>query len=262
MEQDVWSQIVAFWNEAFPNIVDSKTDITGFIEHFPILKLAEQSRIFFAIHKLRDMSLEHHSRNTEEVLGISLEEFAEKKINAFYNVILSDHLKGILESIEHSKIFYTTMIDKKDVSDIVVYRCGLKLNHPKKGEIRLLWRSQVFETPTDLGNPQRTIIIIQDITHLMKSDAFWFRAAHKNNGNAIYITSRSDIEGYSTHDILSDREKEILKCLAEGKNTEQISKELFISKVTVSNHRQNMLNKIGAKDTTALIQLAKMTKII
>ena len=63
-------------------------------------------------------------------------------------------------------------------------------------------------------------------------------------------------------DILSNREKEILQLLSEGKNIEDIGKLLFISINTVNNHRQNMINRLGTKDATALIQLAKMTRLI
>ena len=76
------------------------------------------------------------------------------------------------------------------------------------------------------------------------------------------MTYRSDTNETSKNDILSTREKEILKYLLDGKETDEIAKALFISKITINNHRQNMLNKLGAKDTTALIQLAKLTKLI
>jgi DNA-binding CsgD family transcriptional regulator len=37
---------------------------------------------------------------------------------------------------------------------------------------------------------------------------------------------------------------------------------LFISPNTVNNHRQNMLNRLGVRDTTALVQLCKTCGII
>ena len=261
MNQAAWSEMVSLWKKDFPNIIESNVNIVDFTQQFPILKLAEPNRIFFTIFKLSDLSLEYYSENIEDVLGIPLEVFAAEKTNAFYKKIPPEHLKGVLATLEYTKQYYASLKSKKQVSENMTYRCGLKFNHAEKGVIKLFWRSQIFEID-DLLNPQRIILMVQDVTHLIKNDFFWFRAELKSETETTYFTSRSDTEGYSKNDILSDREKEILSYFATGKSSDEIAKILFISKATVNNHRQNMLNKIGARDLTALIQLAKMTKII
>jgi DNA-binding NarL/FixJ family response regulator len=63
-------------------------------------------------------------------------------------------------------------------------------------------------------------------------------------------------------DLLSQREKEILKLIAADFDTKEIAEKLFISAATVGHHRSNMIERIGARDTTALVQLAKMTEMI
>ncbi len=55
---------------------------------------------------------------------------------------------------------------------------------------------------------------------------------------------------------LSDREKEIIKCLAEGMNTKAISNSLFISEHTVKTHRRNIMHKLQVKTSAELIKLA------
>ena len=50
--------------------------------------------------------------------------------------------------------------------------------------------------------------------------------------------------------------------MADGFETKDIAERLFISPATVGNHRSNMIEKMGARDTTALVQLAKMAEII
>lgn len=47
----------------------------------------------------------------------------------------------------------------------MTYRCGITLNHPEKGQIKLFWRSQVFKMHPNLNNPHRIILMIQDVTH-------------------------------------------------------------------------------------------------
>jgi DNA-binding CsgD family transcriptional regulator len=54
---------------------------------------------------------------------------------------------------------------------------------------------------------------------------------------------------------LTNREKEILSCIAEGLSSKQIAGKLFISENTVANHRKNMLAKMGARSSAELVQL-------
>jgi len=55
---------------------------------------------------------------------------------------------------------------------------------------------------------------------------------------------------------LSRREQEVLQLVAEGLTTQQIADQLFTSRRTVETHRQNILDKTGAKNTAALVRYA------
>ena len=55
---------------------------------------------------------------------------------------------------------------------------------------------------------------------------------------------------------LSPREQEILHLVADGLTTLQIADKLFTSPRTVETHRQNIMEKTGAKNTAALIRTA------
>lgn len=55
---------------------------------------------------------------------------------------------------------------------------------------------------------------------------------------------------------LSHREREILQLVASGLTNQQIADKLFTSKRTVESHRQNLLEKTGAKNTPALVKYA------
>ncbi|MBW8683874.1 response regulator [Chitinophaga rhizophila] len=55
---------------------------------------------------------------------------------------------------------------------------------------------------------------------------------------------------------LSDREKEIIRCLADGLNTKAISALLYISEHTVKTHRRNIMHKLNVKTSAELIKLS------
>jgi len=55
---------------------------------------------------------------------------------------------------------------------------------------------------------------------------------------------------------LTKREKEVLQHIAEGLTNNQIAEKLFVSSSTVDTHRKNMLTKLRANNTAALIRLA------
>lgn len=53
----------------------------------------------------------------------------------------------------------------------------------------------------------------------------------------------------------SERELEILRLLAQGKNSYEIAGELFITLNTVKTHRRNMLRKLNASNTSQLLKI-------
>lgn len=63
-------------------------------------------------------------------------------------------------------------------------------------------------------------------------------------------------------DLLSGREKEILKLVSSGKSNQEIADILHISKRTVDKHRENILLKTHTKNTAELIMFAIKNKLI
>lgn len=61
---------------------------------------------------------------------------------------------------------------------------------------------------------------------------------------------------------LTNREREVLKLVAEGKNNEEIAKELWISPRTVKIHRQNIMNKLDLHKVADLVKYAIRAGIV
>ena len=67
------------------------------------------------------------------------------------------------------------------------------------------------------------------------------------------IRSERETEPYER---LTDREKEILKLLAEGYSSHQIAERLYLTVKTVLNHRRNIIEKLGFENLAQLIKYA------
>jgi DNA-binding NarL/FixJ family response regulator len=62
--------------------------------------------------------------------------------------------------------------------------------------------------------------------------------------------------GEEQFDVLTPRELEVLKLIAEAHTSKQIADALFISIKTVERHRQNILDKLGMSDRVELTRYA------
>ena len=61
---------------------------------------------------------------------------------------------------------------------------------------------------------------------------------------------------------LTNREKEILKLLVEGKSSKEIADELDISSTTVDTHRKNMLKKLSFNKVSELVSYAYRNNLV
>ena len=64
-----------------------------------------------------------------------------------------------------------------------------------------------------------------------------------------------------TKELLSKREKEVLRMMFDGLTNKEIAQKLFISFETVKSHRKNILLKTGSKNTAALTKNLKLSDI-
>jgi DNA-binding NarL/FixJ family response regulator len=69
------------------------------------------------------------------------------------------------------------------------------------------------------------------------------------------FVSRADRDG-AGFDVLTPRELEVVKLIAEGRTSREIAAELVISVKTVDRHRANVLEKLGMRDRVELTRYA------
>lgn len=77
-----------------------------------------------------------------------------------------------------------------------------------------------------------------------------------------YVRSLADRGILDRHDALSEREREVLQLVAEGRSSKEIADLLSISPATVETHRAHLLQKLGLKNTAEVVLYAARRGIV
>ena len=65
-----------------------------------------------------------------------------------------------------------------------------------------------------------------------------------------------------SYDLLTDREREVLQLLAEGKPNKEVASILNVSIYTVDTHRTHLMQKLNLHNTAEIVLYAVRKKII
>ena len=81
--------------------------------------------------------------------------------------------------------------------------------------------------------------------------------------------SRQVVEGYvqrvggeATADVLTARQREVLRLVAGGKSTKEIAYDLNLSVKTVETHRAQIMERLGIRDVAGLVRYALRTGLV
>ena len=94
--------------------------------------------------------------------------------------------------------------------------------------------------------------LVSAIRAVLQGDSFLYPSAAK----ALIEDYRKQAEQPDIYDSLTDREREILKLIAEGLTSRQIAEDLYISQKTVQGHRTKVMEKLDMHNRTELIKYA------
>jgi len=143
-----------------------------------------------------------------------------------------------------------------------------------------LLKKKGFDTPTLMLTMHQSIqkirdslkngaqgYIIKDASKLELIEAIKLTSQRKNYfhtkiNDQVFDYFRGKNKSKIIVDELSNREKEVVKCLAEGMNSKAISEVLFLSIHTVKTHRRNIMHKLNVKTSAELISIAIEKQII
>ena len=198
------------------------------------------------------------SKNIEQILGYTQDEFLSWGSKAYFNISALDQPD-----------FWTDLMNweneaKRSIPSSETYikgrgfYCGISQILKDGTSKRFLSRHEtVFGKNFEV--PKYIILYFEDITPFFNGNEYWM--LFQNFTNQKMHTKFYKKSGVDNN-IITDREKEVLVLIGQGKTTKEISSLLGISTLTVSQHRKNMIRRTGAKDTSALIHFCKICEVI
>lgn len=234
--------------EKIERVFDTLTN--AFSRNENSLKVIFDNRYF----KLLDVS-----NNVEAISGYTKEEIYKNNIIPFLDSIAPHHAQFPIEIVRWYTYLWGILPPSTNHNALKMCIGGIKVKKKDGKERRILIRYVPLELDEN-GLPTMGIISLDDLTHLIKGDFYWFNISFGSVKIAYHVLSTE--KKYHKNDIISEREKDVLRLIADGLESKEIGEKLFISTSTVDNHRRNMIARTGARDTTALVQLCRMCDII
>lgn len=186
----------------------------------------------------------------------------DERMRLLFSLLDPDYAAFPAESVKWlSQVIAEMPFD--DRQQIEIFHCGIAYQRTDGRPIRLFSKS----IPIHYSASRQftfTFNYVQNVNHLLKPSFrdYWIRVRYGGAGARVHCMHSADLREVEARDLLSQREKEILTQIATGLETKDIAARLGISINTVSNHRNNMVQRLGARDTTALMQIAKMASLI
>ena len=225
------------------------------------IKTLEDNSIFpneiIVLYDTRNFNTLYVSQNVEKILGYTQKEFLHWE-SAITSIGAYNQPKYFSDLLGFGSHFKQNFPHTNTRLKIRAHICGLKFKRKDKSECQFLVREE-SNLGENLQVPEFNIAYFSEISHLIKGSEYWMLFEAIESGKSFSKFYRAD--GVDNIPITA-REQEVLTLIAAGKITKEVAQELHISPDTVGQHRKNMIKKLMAKDTSALIQLCKKCEII
>lgn len=215
-----------------------------------IATLFAAGSFYYYILNFDNLQMDFVHEGTQEVLGISSHEFSTRKL---MEVMHPEDLEVIhLKELAAENFLYKTISQ----DDIPLYKVAYLMRlQDSKGRYKTILHQANAINVSEEGKIQQAIIVHTDISHLNApfDHKISFISSKRPSYYSMIPDTSLELLKNSLMNILSVREKEIIRKVAEGKSLNEIAELLFLSTHTVNTHKKNILRKSHCKNTSELI---------
>ncbi len=237
--------------EVWGRVINTDTPYTKDLElsleiHKKLLNIFQAGQHYYMIFNIYQMELEFISPDIKNVLGYEPDE-----VDAFFflDKIHPDD-KPYFLNFENK---LTEFFDKLPLEKRGSYKFQHDYRIKTKADCYIRLLHQIVAIEFDKKNYYRSLVLHTDITHIKKEGTPCFSIIGFD-GEPSYYNVQITEDLSKSFDLFTKREKEILKCIVEGKNSKAIAEELFISIHTVNTHRKTIMRKSQCKSLIDLIK--------
>lgn len=217
--------------------------------HKKLLDIFQVGNYYYYIFNCVTAKIEFVNDGVSAVLGYNPEQF---QTDFLIENIHPEDISYFLSFEEKVTAFFAKLPPEKVLKYKVRYDYRIK---KANGDYCRILQQVVTIQSTDDGGVIRTMGVHTDITDLKKENGSTLSFIGLE-GEPSFVDNENTIDIIIEKEILTNREKEILKHISSGKNSAEIAKLLSLSKHTIDTHRKNMLHKTGTKSALDLIMKA------
>jgi DNA-binding CsgD family transcriptional regulator len=270
------SQISAWFQKATVNLITKKfyeywqeefKDVEA-VSHKQYLQstkmfdlMANNKNTLHLLFDVKAFKVLYCSDNFEAMTGYATSELIENNVAFFFEIISKKDIMFYFHFTKGLKKFMKTVPAKYLNEYGQMQWSGMTIKTKGGKEIETMFKINPFERD-ETGFSRLCIITLEDVSPLMKKDGNYWARYEAGKTKKFYS---SFFEGDTKHvmkDILSERELEILRLIADGKDSKDVAETLFLSVHTIDKHRKNMIARLGVRDTSGLLEICRMCNLI
>lgn len=232
----VWLDSRAFQNTDLP--------IIGF--HELTNSIVSTGPFYYYVIDFYDMSLSHVSDTVEDLHGFDPKTLTFEDV---LNTIHPDDVEFVADAEAFlTKFFYERIVREKLLNYKMNYSFRSRM---KNGEYCLINHQAILLSLDENGRSGKSLNIHTRIDHLTNFNTRKISLIGLNGEPSYMNMTLGEI--IKPLFCFSKREMEVIKLIAKGYSSLEISEKLFIATKTVKKHRQNILQKTDCKNITQLI---------
>lgn len=248
--EKTYQEMCALWE--MQDYAETTTDYAHFVqENQALVNMLNSSPCVTWIIDVRRMQYLFMSSNVKAALGFEASLFTTQGI-PFYNEIMHpDDLPKTWGLIK--KIWDFLLAQPANKRKQYKFTHDYRMAKADGGYIRVLEQSSILQQDSN-GNITHVMGICSNITHLKKNETLTATLISTEDNSCIFFTPETG--GINPQEVLSKRELEIVRLIAEGYSSKLIADKLCIGFNTVNTHRQNILRKTHTSSTGEFVQFA------